>query len=89
MKKSFNILIVIILCFCGSVNSVSACSAFSLKKNNQSVFGKNFDWFRGNYYIFTNQRGLIKQGIAYRWESETAEPTEWTSLFGSVTFNLL
>jgi len=66
-----------------AVNSVYPCSAVVLKKGTKIILAKNFDWTFRDGIIIKNLRGTNK--IAYH--THTGEQAQWTSKFGSVTFN--
>jgi choloylglycine hydrolase len=63
-----------------------ACTSFCLDTPDGPVYGTNLDLtIPGDGLVFVNQRGIAKAG----WqESTTGEIAEWTSEYGSVTFNL-
>lgn len=62
-----------------------ACSAFSFQNaEGEHFLGKNFDWFTGNGYLLKNRRGIEK--CAYGLDGKK-NVVEWTSSYGSVTFN--
>ena len=60
-----------------------ACTTFCLKNGGEVLFGKNYDWMIGDGLIFVNKRGVEKR--AFVTGNET--PAQWTSRYGSVTFN--
>ena len=64
-------------------NDLSACTTFCLKGNHQVVLCKNLDWDFGFGMIEVNKKGLFKK--AFVRGNET--PIEWTSKYGSITFN--
>lgn len=53
-----------------------ACTTFC----SGPLFGKNYDWSIGNGLVIVNPRGLAKI-------SASGHPAQWTSKYGSVTFN--
>jgi penicillin V acylase-like amidase (Ntn superfamily) len=57
-----------------------ACSTFCIDLGGKRLFGRNYDFEIGGGFIMSNPAGLRKRG---------AQPggPEWTSRFGSVTFN--
>lgn len=68
-----------------------ACSAFLLTGNNYNVVGFNENWKTMPGMIVVNKRDVSKRNIS--WQNLTTDQTQankqWTSKFGSVTFNLL
>jgi CubicO group peptidase (beta-lactamase class C family)/penicillin V acylase-like amidase (Ntn superfamily) len=63
-----------------------ACTSFCLDNNGYSVFGTNFDNRLYEGLLFVNKRNVSKQA----WNpSTTGEYAQWTSKYGSVTFNLV
>lgn len=82
-----NILIFSLIC---SIQS-QACSAFLLTGKNYNVVGFNENWKTMPGMIVINKRDVLKRNIS--WENLTTDQLEaqkeWTSKFGSVTFNLL
>jgi penicillin V acylase-like amidase (Ntn superfamily) len=64
-----------------------SCTSFCLDNNGYAIFGANYD--HGQIHeglIFTNKRGVSKS----YWEIDlVSEHAQWTSKYGSVTFNLV
>lgn len=60
-----------------------SCTTFVIKTLNDLVFGRNLDWVSDNGLIVVNQRGVHKKSLVFIRD----EPIEWTSKYGSVTFN--
>jgi len=60
-----------------------ACTTFCLKKGDEVLCGKNYDWMIGDGLIFVNKRGVEKSAMVE--DNET--PARWVSKYGSVTFN--
>jgi penicillin V acylase-like amidase (Ntn superfamily) len=69
---------------CGSVDA-KACSAFSFSDGAKIFVAKNYDWipFHGHGAVFINKRGVSKKAETLR----TKNAAEWTSKYGSITFN--
>lgn len=65
------------------INSVYSCSAIVLKNGNQILLAKNFDWTYRDGIIIKNLRGTDKTA----YFTHSGEPAQWTSKYGSVTFN--
>jgi penicillin V acylase-like amidase (Ntn superfamily) len=68
-----------------------ACSAFLLKGKDYCVVGFNENWKTMPGMIVVNKRNVQKRNIS--WENLTTDHVDskkqWTSKYGSVTFNLL
>ena len=81
--KLFNYLLTIflfsIILFSNSANS---CTTFCINTDNELVFGKNYDFDIGYGIVLTNKRGVFKTAF-----TNDNPPAEWTSKYGSVTFN--
>lgn len=60
-----------------------ACTTFCLKKGDEVLFGKNYDWMIGDGLVFVNKRGVEKSALV----SGNETPARWVSKYGSVTFN--
>jgi len=60
-----------------------ACSTFCLGRGEGMVFGKNYDWSFGDALLFVNPRGAEKRAQP----TQNGEAAQWTSRFGSLTFN--
>jgi penicillin V acylase-like amidase (Ntn superfamily)/uncharacterized protein (DUF2141 family) len=65
------------------IKTVYPCSAIVLKNDNQILLAKNFDWTYGDGIIMKNLRGIKKTA----YFTQTGEQAQWTSKYGSVTFN--
>ena len=59
------------------------CTTFCLVSSEGPVFGRNYDWDVGVANVTINKRGLQKAALVDRGVA----PAEWTSQFGSLTFN--
>lgn len=64
-------------------NDLSACTTFCLKGNHQVVLCKNLDWDFDYGVIEVNKKGLFKKAFV----TGNEKPIEWTSKYGSITFN--
>lgn len=60
-----------------------ACTTFVLKNKDHLVFGRNLDWVSDNGIVVVNKRGIQKESLVFLGDN----PTQWTSKYGSVTFN--
>lgn len=76
MRKALLLLTILIYHFS------TACSAFFFSGDNK-ILAKNFDWRADQGYLMKNNRG--QQKISYGFRGNNV--AEWTSKFGSVTFN--
>jgi penicillin V acylase-like amidase (Ntn superfamily) len=70
---------------CGWLGTSTAfpCTTFVLEGNGHVYFGRNFDWFSEDGLVIINQRSIRK--TAFVTPGNT--PAQWTSRYGSVTFN--
>ncbi|MFA6955133.1 MAG: linear amide C-N hydrolase [Thermoanaerobaculia bacterium] len=59
--------------------SAYPCSTFCFVEDGNAVFGRNYDFEFGDAYTLVNQRGVRKHSVA--------GDLQWTSRYGSVTFN--
>lgn len=59
----------------------SACTCFFVHNDSVSLFARNYDWALERGVVMVNKRGVAKTAFSF----DTA--AEWTSKFGSVTFN--
>ncbi|MBN2070564.1 MAG: linear amide C-N hydrolase [Candidatus Krumholzibacteriota bacterium] len=64
-------------------SSVSACTAFVLKRDDSIILAKNLDWPVGEGFICVNRRSVDKSSFP----AGSTKPLKWRSLYGSVTFN--
>ncbi len=83
MKTSIKFLFILVL-FLLIPPTVVACTSLILDNNGFPVFGTNLDNRIHQGLLFVNKRNVTKTA----WEmSATGEYAEWTSKYGSVTFN--
>ncbi len=82
MRKSIKILFIILISLSVNYTSLYSCTTFCLKTENENIFGKNYDWEIDYGIVFVNKRNVYKTAFA-----KTGKPAEWTSKYGSVTFN--
>lgn len=59
-----------------------ACTTFLIHKGSSLLFGRNYDWVTGNGMVLINHRNLKKLV-----SQKEAKALEWTSAYGSITFN--
>jgi penicillin V acylase-like amidase (Ntn superfamily) len=80
MKRSAAI---IVLLFILPLNySLYSCTSFCISTQDETVFGKNYDWFIDYGLVIVNKKGIDK--IAF---VNNDIPAKWKSKYGSVTFN--
>jgi len=60
-----------------------ACTTFLLQGPGALYFGRNLDWFWEDGMVVINPRDMLKSSIVL----PGGTPAEWTSRYGSVTFN--
>ncbi len=66
-----------------------ACTTFNLQGKDFNLVGHNYDWPLGDGLVFVNKSGISKVAmLAYSNKSKfQGRPAQWTSKYGSVTFN--
>lgn len=64
--------------------AADACTTFRLRDGDRFVVGKSYDWDMGPGIVLGNKRGVAKHALIL---DLSAKPAEWTSRYGSVTFN--
>jgi penicillin V acylase-like amidase (Ntn superfamily) len=62
---------------------LTPCTTFCLEGSDGPVFGRNYDWNIGMANVTINRRGLAKRAMVLAPDT----PAEWTSKYGSITFN--
>ena len=86
--KSHKPLITLFVLICFLLLSLSqalfACTSFCIKDDATLVFGKNYDWHIDTGLIIVNKRNVTKKALLL---DNSDKPAEWTSKYGSVTFN--
>ena len=60
------------------------CSFFKYQRSQDTIVAKSYDWNMGHGLLSVNKRGLKKRSLALH---PGDRPLQWTSRFGSVTFN--
>jgi len=85
MKTPIKLLLIVAL-FLFSSPTVAACTSFCLDSDDFAVFGANFDNRIHEGLVFINKRNVIKKMLD---PGTTGEYAEWTSKYGSVSFNLV
>ncbi len=76
-------ILLISLLFLATVQSTRSCTTFVINKNGQVVFGRTYDWHFSSGFLLVNPRGLQKATMP----EPGVTKFNWTSQFGSVTFN--
>lgn len=79
MKHLFFLFLFLLL----STTQGNTCTTFSIKSQNDLVFGRNFDFPSGCGHVIVNKRNIVKTAFIRPPEN----PVEWVSEYGSVTFN--
>ena len=79
MKK---ILLLSLICFFLCSNVSRSCTTFTIKTDDELVFGRNYDFNIGYGLVFINKKGVIKNAMTSQQPG-----AEWISKYGSVTFN--
>jgi penicillin V acylase-like amidase (Ntn superfamily) len=64
--------------------AILGCTAFVLGQGGGAVVAKSYDWHLDHALVIVNKRGVAKKALKWR-PGDT--PAEWTSRYGSVTFN--
>lgn len=78
----------VVLLLVNAQQAVVACSTFTLMKDGHFVFGANVDWFVDSGLIVINQRNITKKAtMILPAKNRKIDGLEWTSKYGSVTFN--
>ncbi len=87
MKSIPKLLAVFLFILClfsiSHISHLEACTTFVLKDGHLIVFGRNYDWNVGVGLVNVNQRNLIKVAAV----NPSEKPIQWTSRYGSITFN--
>ncbi len=84
MKTPIRFLLILVL-FLLSSPTIVACTSFCLDNDGFAVFGANLDYRIHEGLVFINKRNVTKEMLD---PSTTGKYAEWTSKYGSVTFNL-
>ncbi len=85
MKTPIKFLLIVAV-FLLSSPTVVACTSFVLDNNDFAIFGANFDNRIHEGLLFINRRNVTKTILD---PSTTGEYAEWTSKYGSVSFNIV
>jgi penicillin V acylase-like amidase (Ntn superfamily) len=65
--------------------SLQPCTNFCCKHDREWIFAANYDWDIEYGLITTNKRRVSK--VAFVQQDASGRPAQWTSKYGSVTFN--
>ncbi|MEO8446536.1 MAG: linear amide C-N hydrolase [bacterium] len=76
------ILFLSLICFSLCSNVSRSCTTFTIKTDDELVFGRNYDFNIGYGLVFINKKGVIKNAMTSQQPA-----AEWISKYGSVTFN--
>jgi penicillin V acylase-like amidase (Ntn superfamily) len=85
MRTLKTALIISLAAVMGWACSSQACTTFQIQKQGQVFFGINYDWMVADALILINKRGTKKP--PYVRPDDKGRPMEWTSKYGSITFN--
>jgi penicillin V acylase-like amidase (Ntn superfamily) len=80
MKLRFNIIVLLFLVLFPK-QSFLECTSFCFEINDTILFGNNLDAYISDGLVVVNKRNVFKIAI---WQSN---PVNWTSKYGSITFN--
>jgi len=95
MRKQIQLVskLILIIIFTISSSQTFGCSAFLMKGKNHCVVGFNENWKSMPGIVVVNKRNVVKRNISWNFlvsQNKPSEPEmEWTSKYGSVSFNLL
>ena len=84
MKTHLKFLLIVAL-FLLSSQAAMACTSFVLDNDGFAIFGANLDYRIHEGLVFINKRNVAKTILD---ASTTGEYAEWTSKYGSVSFNI-
>ena len=68
--------------FSVAASDAGACTTICIRSNDRIVFGQNYDWYVADGAMLVNKRGVKRTAWAPKDRA-----MEWTSVYGSVTFN--
>jgi choloylglycine hydrolase len=88
MKSNRIFFFLLLFCMIGILSTPltsQPCTTFCLDRGDSHIFGKNYDWPLGDGLVIVNKRGVLKTAI--KVGGAIGQPANWTSKFGSVTFN--
>lgn len=83
MKMNKGTLLGTLMAFVVTVGPARPCTSLVLENGDQLCFARNLDWFWEDGLVIVNQRNLHKRALLIAG----GRPAEWTSKYGSVTFN--
>lgn len=85
MKNRTNFLVFCILFLCLLPQTGQPCTTFCIDRGDHPVVGKNYDWGVGDGLVIINKRGVSKTALSSN--ADFGQPANWTSKYGSITFN--
>ncbi len=80
-----NMPIITMMVVFAAVTESFCCSAFCLRKGDQPLVGRDYDWSFDRCLAFVNKRNVSKTAFTY-YGDPVDNPAAWTSKYGSVTF---
>lgn len=73
----------ILILFVTLPSCIFPCTTFFLSNGNTKIFGRNYDFQIGKGLLIVNKKNITKESP----KDKNNNSIQWTSLFGSVTFN--
>lgn len=73
----------VVVVMTGYMDAAPNCTAFCLNNEQNLFVGKNLDWPVADGVVLVNPRNITKKALPV----EDVEPLQWTSRYGSITFN--
>ncbi|WP_372775521.1 linear amide C-N hydrolase [Mangrovibacterium sp.] len=81
------------VCLIVENTNVFSCSAFLMKGDNYCIVGFNENWKSMPGIVVSNKRNVVKRNLSWKHLVSKEKPSEpemeWTSKYGSISFNLL
>ncbi len=89
MKNRKAIIFSLIITLFITTQNAWACTTFNLQGKGFNLVGHNYDWPLGNGLVFINKSGKSKVAMLASKNEDNfkGQPAQWTSKYGSVTFN--
>lgn len=78
MKRILILILAVIL-----PSSIYPCTTFFISNDSTKIFGRNYDFQIGKGLLMVNKKNIIKESP----KDKNNNSIQWTSQFGSVTFN--
>ncbi|MFT7624554.1 MAG: penicillin V acylase-like amidase (Ntn superfamily), partial [Myxococcota bacterium] len=76
--------LILTLALSGLAVPAQACTTFLCEDGQDVLIGKSYDWHQGAGLVLVNKRGVAKKALVLE---PGATPAQWTSRYGSITFN--